>query len=857
MLSKIPKSTQGESFWAKLRFRDWNDIVCINLCRELGVTPDVLRMIGGSLALTGQNDTAIAFTVMNMEGPLNKEQAGIVCMNANGGKLEHYQGKGKSMRLERCISRGKSGILNQHAITHWNEAEVIYKVEGISDMIVLQNAIPEELRDTHLVVTNSDGCDSGQSPMAFMGMIKGKNVIFIHDHDEPGQFGNATEKTGGAAKWEAAARKTAKSVLNLDLYPDEELPTKHGKDLRDWFAEGHTYDDLCEMANGHPGWWVRPKGENGEGDIELEPEGQNLDEFQEILRRLHLIVLGHDKNAQVTVFNMKTCRKFQIPDVDKFSYNKQLIHIGAAAREHIKDPMDFEAPEHLIDAGDVRTAISREAGRKELSRSNTVGIGLWESKGGLIAVGAGEYVKVNGGVEVHNAPMIGDKIVDFGEAEEAWYDRESLEKFLEEAKSASWRRDHLAELTEIFGQWTNHTHPCAAVLLSCLVLAAWGQSIWQWRPWIAIQGATSTGKSVLLDLAARYFGKLALATSDASWAGIRDSIGMSGRILLCDEFEDSKHRDEIVRNLMASSRKGQFGASVRSSSTQQAVKTEFQLMPFLSAIEMKRDKEAEENRYITFELSSRDGHGQMDIPEDPEQLTILRNKSIAVVLRCAGRIKELARVICNSMADTYTRQGESYALPCAVLAAVNGESDEWAVQYHRQLMAKLKSSSVIVESEGEQIKVLQAILFSQVPLGAGRTSTVADLLGNVKTTECGGDPDKFLNDIGIRRIPYDEIVGTKGWLECPQRVEASYVFMACTKNGQIRRSLLKDTDYRNTDIGTILSRIKGAYRGKCRPGPLAPNARGVFIPSTAIESSDDEPETSIQVDDDLFIDLPE
>jgi len=850
MLSKIPRSTQGESFWSKLRFRDWNDIVCINLCRELGVTPDVLRMIGGSMALTGQDDVAVAFTVMDMAGPLSKEQAGIVCMNANGGKLEHYQGKGKPVRHERNISRGSAGILNQHAITHWGEAEVIYKVEGISDMIVLQNAIPEDMRSTHLVVTNSDGCDSLHSPMAFADMIKGKNVIFIHDHDEPGQFGNATDKTGGAAKWEAAAKATAKSVLNLDLYPDEELPPKHGKDLRDWFAEGHTYDDLCVLANGHQGWWTRPESANGEGDIELEPEGQNLDEFQEILRKLHLIVLGHTKTGQVTVFNMKTCRKFQITDVDKFSYNKQLIHIGEAAREHIKDPMDFEAPDHLIDASDVRTAISREAGRKELSRSNTVGIGLWESGGRAFAVGVGEWIAVNGGVEVYHTPTVDDKIIDFGEVEESWYNKDLLQEYLELAKSPKWRIAHLEEMSSIFGRWKNNSHPMAGPVMSCLLIGTWAQAILDWRPWIAITGESAAGKTVLMNLISRYFGALGLPSGDASVAGIRNTIGNSSRILLLDEFESSEHREKILGMLMSSSRRGEFGTSLRSNAAQGSVRSEYQLMPWFSATEIKRDRQTEANRFITFELNSMDNGDRILIPTD-EELEVLRNKSLAICLRCWQSFKDLNELVVASLRGEYFRQSESYSIVSAIYGGICGYSGSRSIDFHNNMINQLKGENTIEDEQKEHEMALNAILSSQVQVGGGKLTTVANLLTKERGDGWDATPEEILRAHGIRRVPHSDMIKQADWKrarKAEKAMESSYVFLDVSGGGMIRRKLLRGTSYEKQDLGAVLSRLKDSFKGLFRVGGVV---RGVFIPASLVHAVDEKDFGDVEMDDDL------
>jgi len=739
-------------------------------------------------------------------------------------------------------SIGTKGIMNHHAITHWQQSQVIYKVEGVSDMLALQELIPEEHRGRHLVVTNSDGCDGGTAH-AFGDFARGRQIVILHDADEPGQFGESGSKTGGAQKWVASCLSGgAKSVQNVQLPYAIEM--KKGKDLRDWIEEGHTYDQFMDLVKATPA--------EKRGTITQEPivTHEGLSEHQVILRELDLIVLGHTKNGSIQVFNAAQCRKFTISDIDRFSYNKQLIHIGQQAVLKIADPSDKDADEDMIYHVDVQVAISREAGGKELSRMNTIGVGMWESGGRMFAVGAGEWLAVNGGVQAYTSPLIDDKIVDFGETEEGWYDKDLLFNYLESAKSPEWRENHLMELTEIFGRWENHTHPDAGMILACLAIGTWAQSIWDWRPWIAIQGESSTGKTALMEFIANYFDKLAFATCDASAAGIRDEIGSSGLILMYDEFEGSKYRDEIIARLMSSSRRSRFGVTVRSSSSLQSTKSELQLIPWFSATDMKRDKQTESNRYITFELGNRDGLPFFDIPNDPDRLSELRNKSIATIMRCWARVKELCPTIIKSMDQSYSRQAESYALPCAIYAAICGDSDARAVKHHATLMGKLREGSVVEEEESEQKMLMNSILESIVQLGSGAQTTIGTVLATEGSHGLNGhDSGKILQTYGIRRIPFSEVQSMRDWKDCPFRRDESYVFLA--SGNQLKRTLLKGTDHVRQDLKTILKRLPGAFSGLCRVGNPT---RGTFIPSSNIGNVNDtkvEPFATVEIDGDL------
>ena len=845
LLSKKPKSRKGESFLAKMRPKPWHPVAVSGLCRELKITPKTLEMVGAGLAIVNFDDVAVTLPVYDAERGFDAPLKGTVVRSASGGKIRHYRGKGRPEEMLGNYSIGLGGIMNRHAVHHWGTAEVIYKVEGVSDMLTLQQHIPEEFLKRHLVVTNSDGADAVNTASQFATMARGKVVIIIHDHDEPGQFGSASSKQGGASRWHRECGATAKAVYNICLYPDEPLAPKKGKDLRDWFNDGHTYADLMELVRASTPYMK----ENLKPDPhhQQDTETQNLDEFQAILRRLDLIVLGHSSSGAITIFNARYCRKFSINDIDRFSYNKQLIHIGEAAVELIADPTDQSAPDDLIDCNDVRVAISREACGKELSRTNTIGVGIWESQGRMVAVGAGEWIAVNGGVSKYRSPMVEDKIVDYGEAHDEWYDSELLDEYLESAKSPAWRWQHFCELREIMDRWENHLHPNAGQALAALMIATWAQSVWDWRPWVAITGESSSGKTLLFSFLGDYFGPLGIKCSGSSEAGLRNTIGSSGRILMHDEFENSPHRTAILEMLMASNRKGGFGATLRSNASQASVVSAYQLLPWFAGVEMKMDKQTEANRYITFELGNRAGMGMIHVPKDSEDMIRLRNKSIACVMRCWQQIKEYSNGILASMGGNYTRQSESYALISSVWAAMKGESLEKAIDHHNRMMLELMDDNVVEKEETEQEMLLAAIVHSQVQDRNGKRITIGSLL-DVKDARSAFETNSLetLQQHGIMRFEYSRICKLKDYLDCERSgkvLPGEYIFLDTSKSGQIVRTLLRGTSFERLNLRAILSRLPGAFKSLMRCGTPT---KGVFVPVSQFIDVADGHEMSTQ-----------
>lgn len=121
----------------------------------------------------------------------------------------------------------------------------IIKTEGPSDLLALISA---GLQPGETVCCNVHGCgeDPSNTPW-LLNFVSGHDVLTVHDADEPGQQGALLVE--GRPGWATYAANTAASSRLIKL-PYEITPTK-GKDLRDYFREGHTradFDRLIEQA---------------------------------------------------------------------------------------------------------------------------------------------------------------------------------------------------------------------------------------------------------------------------------------------------------------------------------------------------------------------------------------------------------------------------------------------------------------------------------------------------------------------------------------------------------------------------------------------------------------------------------
>ena len=158
-----------------------------------------------------------------------------------------------------------------------------------------------------------------------------------------------------------------------------------------------------------------------------------------------------------------------------------------------------------------------------------------------------------------------------------------------------------------------------------------------------------------------------------------------------------------------------------------------------------------------------------------------------------------------------------------------GHTDEQATCFYRDLSATV--AGAVEESEQtEQAMLLSAILGSTVQLDRGERRTVGELL-----VEPGGT-EVALNRFGIRRLTSAETMGLKDWQRAENHSEEPHVFLDTSASGQLRRSILRDTEYGRKNLRTILSRLPCAVKAICRLSSSTP--RGVLIPQSVIGSAD-------------------
>ena len=190
----------------------------------------------------------VAFPVFGGPAFQDNDPCGWIIANQTGDPVTLYQGKGKPVSRCKTLSVGGSvgGLLGRYALERLAEekagslpVEVVWKVEGLSDMLAVAAAIRAGgYQGRHVVISNSGGTLETVKA-EWVELLRGKVVYVLHDCDVPGRE--------GAYRWATALAGKAAEVRCV-LLPYT-VTKKHGADARDYLmGDMATYAELLEMA---------------------------------------------------------------------------------------------------------------------------------------------------------------------------------------------------------------------------------------------------------------------------------------------------------------------------------------------------------------------------------------------------------------------------------------------------------------------------------------------------------------------------------------------------------------------------------------------------------------------------------
>ena len=217
----------------QLEWLQWSDVLTAIWCgKKPPIQPHAIQRVGGRLARYLGQYTVLALPV---HGPnlTNSPPVGWVLYDVFGRQLPVFNKKDKSTTWVKCKTAygSQPGLIGQ--LSTIEPASLVWKVEGPTDLLAFLSLA--DLPDTVAAITNANGAK--EIPTLSVGVLSSKSVAVLHDADKPGQ--------DGATKWVNHLRPQTASTCNVLLPYD--VTATHGRDLRDYLNEGHSYADLLRL----------------------------------------------------------------------------------------------------------------------------------------------------------------------------------------------------------------------------------------------------------------------------------------------------------------------------------------------------------------------------------------------------------------------------------------------------------------------------------------------------------------------------------------------------------------------------------------------------------------------------------
>lgn len=648
------------------------------------------------------------------------------------------------------------------------------------------------LRSLGMTATCNPG-GAGKWLKSFGKYLKNRDVLIVPDCDPPNEKGVIV----GMAHAKEVAEMLLEEAQTVRLI---ELPNCQPKwGLDDWLQKGnHTLQEFTDLANSSEHWGPESTVATTANAAPDDPMADPLANDRAILAQCGInYVAQHDDSGHIEIFSSCTQKFSVIRDPGALKYEQMVLSCGTQFRRTVRR---IESDPGLFSMSEFKVAMAAVASQNS-ALSDKLGVGIWENKDSLIVVNSRRLGILNckPEIQITDTPVYNSIAYDVGDRCE-WINLDNLKADVDGVKAVPgtlYRRE-LQQVRDLFDKW-KYLAPKTVFpeVLTGMILATFTQTLWAWRPQIFLTGQAYAGKSTMFKMIAAIFGPLCKMSSNSSAAGLRQFLSNSGRIVLCDELEKSRHRRDILEMIRAS---GRGDESFRGTASHQYRGFRLQHIFWCASIESGLQNEADQSRFIVAELKKVDA--KINMPSWDE-LGVIGQRLAAVAICSFREAKKLVDILLDYKPEgIHGRICESYAVPCAMYAVSTGMDQQEALTLFYDALYSLTEAADI-ESDSEAL--LDEIMGSTGNIPMRDKKTVADMLRDFIT--CGHEQD--LRNLGIY-------------------LKDDMLYLNC-------RSLLRhllSSEWREKRIDTLLLRINGAHRVAKKFGGTV--LRFVAIPRRAI-----------------------
>jgi hypothetical protein len=243
-----------------------------------------------------------------------------------------------------------------------------------------------------------------------------------------------------------------------------------------------------------------------------------------ILAKVGIEVLGHwSKTDRIEIYSKYLGEVRTMPRPEDWTYLRAVQKVGLPIALHVS--RDNDAAEGKIPIEDLKDTVARNSGKRCLDGTLRCGDGIWRvGRERTIVVSGNRAMEcLAGKLTDLPSPLVEGALLDLT-SRDAWADREALAANLVKARDPEWAMQRLDAAQKLFEDGWQWTGKYDARTIALLVAATYIQTLWPWRPTVAITGPTYSGKTLLLKTLKRMFGELTLLMYRATSDEFRQSI---------------------------------------------------------------------------------------------------------------------------------------------------------------------------------------------------------------------------------------------------------------------------------------------------------------------------------------------
>lgn len=529
-----------------------------------------------------------------------------------------------------------------------------------------------------------------------------------------------------------------------------------------------------------------------------------------------VIPVGELCDGQLLLFSRCNAHFYQVKSNDlKYPFMLQVGGEEIASRVYRRT--EHRTPKRNLAFDAVRDRLVLDCRKTQMGSAKWHGQGIHRLSDRRVLILSGGMALIYDGQKLcpYAEPLIDGKLVEY-DGGRGWIRMDELAGKLRDM-DVDGAKKVVQRLLECFGQWGFVGGEDALTQFIAAFLALVVHNHFSFKAHIYVSGRAGTGKTLLLTMIQRLLGSGIARRREGSIltsAGLVQEAGHDAAYFLIDEFERSRSRDDILMVARSTGRGGTVGA--KGTAIQKAVIVDINCAMCLCSIDRNLDEEAEQDRYVTFDLL-KDASRKPDIPEEHE-LEGFREDLFAFCLWASFRAERMIQAV-GLIEGFYGRAVEAYAPGLAMLTVGLGrDSDFFQSMLVGVLNQRRTGSGVVIADE---MRLLNDILSLRLRIALeeasgddSKTKYAQRTIGQLLTSR---------EDLHLQEI---EAHGVK---LCPDGV-----FIV----PEMLRNQLRNTEWENRGLKIYLKRLPGAAEKQRRCGG-GNGKEGVLLPLSLVMGNEE------------------